>query len=1221
MPKLTIKKIESLIKRKEFGRHPDGNQLYLNIREPEGTASWGFRFTLNGKRPWHGFGSYDSKHSLQWAREQVLEFKALVKKGIDPRDHKRKEQESARQANNLNKNTFQRVAKKYIAENQSSWRSDVTKKQWPNSLRDYVYPIMGSKPVHLITIHDVLSVLRPIWSEKTMTATRVRSRIENILDYATTLEMNIKLKLFLFSILISVSSLSFAVDTDHDGLPDDWELANGRDPLVADYQISSGSNVVCVLDENDVKCWGSNWSGHLNVPQLQNPKHVSVGLTHACAIDFSGVSCWGNNWAGQTDVPNLVNPTLVEAGNGNTCALDDSGIVCWGWNDSGQSVVPNLVNPRHISVGNQHACALDDNGVACWGEDWAIPPELLNPTAISSGGYKTCAIDDTGVVCWGRSQFSYGALDVPDLSNPTSVVAGHAQNVCAFDDSGIVCWGRKDSAFLTDFPELKDPSMLCKTFRCALTGEGVITWFDEVTMGSSIPKLVFDADEDGYSSQREDSFNNREQDLYPLDGNEWFDTDTDGIGNNTDADDDGDGVLDSSDVWPLDYRYSLDSDSDGIADAYEDTNGLNKYLASDSASDTDEDGLTALQEFSLGTSPVSKDTDRDTLPDGWEFENERDPLVADYRVETNGNVACAVDDTGVVCWGWDLFLRNAPDLTNATQVGVGDKEYCALVGTDVLCWGAYKFVISSLNNPMQVAVGSDHACAIDDTGVICWRGMNVELPVPDTLINPRDLSAGYGDTCVIDDTGLVCWDTGGNIHTIIPELVNPKQVSLGGYFNCALDDTGVVCWDDSGNIQTNVPELTNPMQVAVGLNHACAIDDTGLVCWGANDHGQTSVPSSLRKPIQVSAGEGQTCILDVTGPVCWGYYASTNDIPSLLIDPDEDGYNNQNGIDAFPYDPNEWLDTDSDGMGNNADPDDDNDSVLDADDAFPFDASESADTDDDGVGDNADAFPTDANETLDGDLDNVGDNADNCVDVKNTDQLDADNDSLGNACDDDDDNDGITDEYDAFPLDTSEQIDTDADGIGNNADDDDDNDGATDNSDVYPLNNLYSADSDGDGMADAWELLYGLDPNDPSDASSDTDNDGAVALQEFIEGTIPAGSLDIDGNGQYDALTDGLLLLRGMFLLSGDPLISDAVAPDAAYKTSDEVTSRIDMLGDLVDIDGNGNVGALTDGLVILRYLFNLRGDVLINDVIASDATVKTAEDVEAKIEQLIPSL
>jgi hypothetical protein len=147
----------------------------------------------------------------------------------------------------------------------------------------------------------------------------------------------------------------------------------------------------------------------------------------------------------------------------------------------------------------------------------------------------------------------------------------------------------------------------------------------------------------------------------------------------------------------------------------------------------------------------------------------------------------------------------------------------------------------------------------------------------------------------------------------------------------------------------------------------------------------------------------------------------------------------------------------------------------------------------------------------------------------------------------------------------------------------------------------------------------GLDPNDASDATIDQDNDGVAALEEFLAGIIPAGSLDIDGNGQYDALTDGLLLLRGMFLLSGDALISDAVAADAVYRTSDEVASRIEMLGDLVDIDGNGNVDALTDGLVILRYLFNLRGDVLINDVIASDATLKTAEDVETKIEALIP--
>jgi hypothetical protein len=232
--------------------------------------------------------------------------------------------------------------------------------------------------------------------------------------------------------------------------------------------------------------------------------------------------------------------------------------------------------------------------------------------------------------------------------------------------------------------------------------------------------------------------------------------------------------------------------------------------------------------------------------------------------------------------------------------------------------------------------------------------------------------------------------------------------------------------------------------------------------------------------------------------------------------------------------------------------------------------------------------------------------------------------------DSDTDDDGVNDNIDAFPLDATESIDTDSDGVGDNSDAfpndasealDNDSDGVGDNSDAFPNNALYKADSDSDGMPDAWEIRYGLNPNDASDATSDQDNDGVAALDEFLAGTIPAGSLDIDGNGQYDALTDGLLLLRGMFLLSGDSLISDAVASDAVYKTSGEVASRINMLGDLVDIDGNGSIDALTDGLVILRYLFNLRGDVLINDVIASDATVKTVEDVEAKIEQLIPAL
>ena len=204
------------------------------------------------------------------------------------------------------------------------------------------------------------------------------------------------------------------------------------------------------------------------------------------------------------------------------------------------------------------------------------------------------------------------------------------------------------------------------------------------------------------------------------------------------------------------------------------------------------------------------------------------------------------------------------------------------------------------------------------------------------------------------------------------------------------------------------------------------------------------------------------------------------------------------------------------------------------------------------------------------------------------------------------DGDGVLDPADAFPLDPTN--DSDDDGVANNAD-------------VYPENSLYSKDSDNDGMPDAWETKYGLDPNDASDVSSDQDNDGVAALDEFLAGTIPSGSLDIDGNDKYDALTDGLLLLRGMFGLDGSALITGTVASDASYTEPVDIESRIATLGDLADIDANGEVDALTDGLLILRYLFGLEGDTLINGVVAGDATRKTAEEIEAHLETLMPAL
>ena len=120
-----------------------------------------------------------------------------------------------------------------------------------------------------------------------------------------------------------------------------------------------------------------------------------------------------------------------------------------------------------------------------------------------------------------------------------------------------------------------------------------------------------------------------------------------------------------------------------------------------------------------------------------------------------------------------------------------------------------------------------------------------------------------------------------------------------------------------------------------------------------------------------------------------------------------------------------------------------------------------------------------------------------------------------------------------------------------------------------------------------------------------------------VSGSGSGLNVDIDGNEQFDALTDGLLILRSMFGLTGTSLISGAVASDAVYTDAEDIQSRITGLGNRLDIDNNGTVDALTDGLIILRYLFGLTGDTLTNGVVAADAQRVSATDIESHIETL----
>ena len=320
---------------------------------------------------------------------------------------------------------------------------------------------------------------------------------------------------------------------------------------------------------------------------------------------------------------------------------------------------------------------------------------------------------------------------------------------------------------------------------------------------------------------------------------------------------------------------------------------------------------------------------------------------------------------------------------------------------------------------------------------------------------------------------------------------------------------------------------------------------------------------------------------------------------STNLDTDEDGVVDDQ--DAFPDDPAASVDTDADGLPDDwnegkseadstsdpalvLDDDDDNDEVLDSDDNFPLDASESADTDGDGIGNNTDE---------DDDGDGISDSVDGYSLISVDGLTDTDKDGypddceqecldLGMTSDLDDDNDGVVDADDAFPLDSAESVDTDGDGIGNNADFDDDGDGTLDVMDAFPLDPEENADLNNNGIGDNADLAV----LEALLAAAREEGRSEVTANPSLYGLITSAELEAKLSGRTQAIID-------------DPM---AYGIDFGF-----------------DIDGDGESKPLTDGLLLIRYLFGFSGDSLISGAIGDGAERDTAEEVEAYIKERVP--
>ena len=564
-------------------------------------------------------------------------------------------------------------------------------------------------------------------------------------------------------------------------------------------QISLGLRHTCaILNDNKVYCWGENSSGALGIGSNTDQSTPSVvdlgtgktatdvraGRSHTCALlDDNSVKCWGSNiygGLGDRSTTTRTSPVLVPLGKGrsaraihakgsHTCALlDDGSLLCWGLNDKGQlgdGTIANRNSPVAVDLpegrtatalegGGTHTCAfLDDQSIMCWGSNNAgeaghptahrgdQPGEMGNnllfvdfnpPKAaalpaftLSMGQGHLCTIDEDGALgCWGRND--NGQLGLGDEDNrkrPVNVELGRSWSAvevglginhsCAVLNNGsVVCWGDNSYGQLGVGTTTDHNTPTAVTFADGKKAEGVALGQDHTCA------LL-----------------------------------TDG----------------SVQCWGANFFNHLGVDS---------TN--NDSCAVDGTN------------IACIKSPTAVNLGQNRTATG---------------ITAGNHHTCAIlDDGSLKCWGYNSTgqLGDGTIVSNisadvdlgsgrtAMGIALGLAHTCALLDDgSVVCWGS--------NAHGQVGDGTDGTDRHNPTGV--------NLPADRTAVG---LSAGENHTCaILDDDSLVCWGKnergqvgdGTNAFknaptaVVLPKDRVPTALRAGGARTCAvLDDHSMMCW-------------------------------------------------------------------------------------------------------------------------------------------------------------------------------------------------------------------------------------------------------------------------------------------------------------------------------------------------------------------------------------------------------------------------------------------
>jgi gliding motility-associated-like protein len=562
-------------------------------------------------------------------------------------------------------------------------------------------------------------------------------------------------------------------------------------------------------------------------------------------------------------------------------------------------------------------------------------------------------------------------------------------------------------------------------------------------------------------------------DAFPNDPNEYWDTDGDGIGDNADTDIDGDGLTNVYELTPREPKHSgsgfylhsksnpylVDSDFDGVDDKSDgipwndresvDFDGDFRGDENDD-DDDDNDGLSDLQEINLGLNTNNKDSDGDGFSDGCEG-------IGFDSHDANGNWIETIKVVGTVTQtiggeSYSIFVNGWNDWSNRQEIKITTASPTSAtslltqfaneinsnhssINFNDCCYNGQtrpgiETITASVSGTSLILRGADsrpqiHIDTWDWRGVVniatsfcSWQNED-KFPDDKTEWYDRDWD-DIGDNEDLDD------DNDG--------LSDAKEKALG---------TNPYYWDTDGDHRGDDWD-----QMPLDTNSFEDMDGDGIPDFTVVD---TNNDGSYDPDIWGGPDATTYVDPDVDGDGISNTDEDNGVTDRYQADSDWDGYND--GVDVFPVWHEEWYDTDSDGIGNNADHDDDGDGFSDLDEAFnqtdPLDASKKPSEDQD------QDFLSDAYEAKIG---------------TSTSKADTDGDTY---------KDGI----DFFPLNENEWLDSDNDGEGNNQDQNDDNDHLSDfieklgndlnlwnlNPLVYNHDTSLPNDEDWDGVPDVLE--------------------------------------------------------------------------------------------------------------------------------------------------------